>query len=339
MSDFVVVSLCNGQQKGLFSTKDFYEAQLILHQVAVEYAREQHARLVEEAATSQKKTDFIKTYGKNLFYVEDNMDAEKQIYQKLVYKVDVVPNGILWESYYCDTPKVDTVFQLILVEEWPCEYFSFTEWVNNHSITLFTNGSEDERRKSIIACLTKSSVILDWPEKVTSTPTDLDCDKQDEEKPEPDEEECQPLYIVLSEHSDEWKGVASHVEPYSDEAIRKILEEQQTFCDNGEDLDVVVLVIEAATSNMLTNNMVIELFDRCRGLNMSVLVSVPLESHTRLRRSVLKMIDFIFNIHPNTEKAFNTTGQTYGLFVEGSVYDRDREFYNIEKVAWLEYDD
>lgn len=340
MSIFAVVSRRNNVEKGLFYTEDFYQAQLVLHQVAVEYAREQHARAVEEATVSSIKTEFIKQLNKDLYYVQDVVNVKEKLYQKNVYRIDIVQNGFFRECYRCDAPVVDAVFQLVVVEPWYRSYFDFFEWINNHSVSVFTNGNEDERRKSIIACLSKSSVELDWPEQDDTTVVEpISADSQVEEKPEPERDEGGPLYIVLSENADKWKEFCHHVEPYSDVAIERIMEEQERYLEEGENVDDVVVIIEASTHNLLRNSKVLELCENSWDLNMSVILSIPMNNNVHMKKSILEHIHYFFHIHPNTENAFNVSQQGHNLYEECDVYEKDKEVYGVEKVAWLEYDD
>jgi hypothetical protein len=323
MSLFTVVCHSGTNTQGFYHSDDFYEAQLMLHQLAEEHAAEQRAQAVEQAASSAVKSEFIADQVDKLCYVQDG--ASKQ--QKLVYQTPVLENGFLRECYCMGEPELRCTYQLVSTDAWTRQYFNFLEWTTDHSVTLVTNGSEQERRACIMACLTQSAVDLESP-----PPQQQDAAPGLEEKPQPNDD-YKPLFIALTEHCEQWSSFCDHVEPYSDVAIAKILDEQDDCRRSGELLDDVVIVLEVSTPNMLMNDMVLELCERCNDLQMSVMISVPMDERTRLPKRVQEAIHFVFNLHPHGERSFQPL-QQMKHFEEGLVYDLDKRVYGVETVAW-----
>lgn len=314
-----------GNTDGLYHTDDWCDAQLMLHQLAEEYAAEKRAEAVDSTGSAVKR-DFLKTVSQ-LYYVKDSVLPKIEQYRKDVYQTPVVENGILRESYTTGEPQLSKTFELIWTHDWQRNYFSFFSWSNQHSVTIVTNGTEQERRQAIKACLQQQSVQLEQPSSCYNH-HHLSL----EQKPQPDDSDYKPLYVALSEHVSEWQDFCDHVEPYSDVAIAKIIDEQQQSLEQGE-VDDVVIILEASTPNMLLNDMVMELCECCNELQMSVMLSVPLDNRSRLSQKVLDNIHYFFSIHPHTDKSFSPEKQTEDQFETCPVYELDSQVYKIQLVS------
>ena len=318
MCIYTILRCHKGKVKGVYYTDDFYDAQLVLHQVAEEYATQQCARALE-SSTSALKSDFMTQASSQLFYVVDKVASENRLYKKAVMCTPVVQTGILRECYGLGAAELAAEFHMIWTDYWDREYYNFQLWAEHHSVTVVTNGSDKMRQAAIPACLKECAVDADYT-------ADTDC--QLEKKPQPAEDETVPIVIALTESSG-WEDVCQLVEPYSDMAITRIMEEQARWRDVGESLEDVVVILEASTPNMLSNRKVIELCESSNDLQMTVILSVAMNSKTNLPPAVTANIDYIFSLEPDVEGAFAAPD----VFKEWPVYDLDTATYKVKRVA------
>lgn len=323
--------------------KDYADAQHLLHEYAVDYAKKRVEVLLQEAKDNEvlkKELEALSSSGR-LCYVKTTDVLTRTVCETPVTFVE----GGVWSSAYTKVEDVKEIarFYLLYAEKETCLCFDLLDWSETPNVTIVTNGSIEERRRTIQALLTEKSVDTEFDDIDGDSESDSDSesesDSDDEEEGEDkdsgyeeDQEEPQkkatckpPFYVIaITDHAESWKDYAHHCECYTDKVIDTLLTEQndEVACQQEERLYIVV---EANTHEVLCNRAIFDLCAEATRLNMNVLLSVPVTTAEPDFGCAGDYVDYVFFVNDKTENGYNPSPQ----FKWQAVYTDDMEVFHL----------